>query len=138
MSRLPCSFCLCSLATNIADIFFHYLYYTAEHQAEQWSRSLVHNIKCTCFSISAIHPMFENTGILALFVKVKELAAFFDASPSYDESDIRFINRIEGASAHDDLGPTAMEVVGHAVGQFEDEEFSALWRSLSKQENQNG
>ena len=82
--------------------------------------------------------MFENTGILALFVKVKELAAFFDASPSYDESDIRFINRIEGASAHDDLGPTAMEVVGHAVGQFEDEEFSALWRSLSKQENQNG
>ena len=68
MSRLPCSFCLCSLATNIADIIFHYLYYTAEHQAEQWSRSLVRNITCTCFSISAIHPMFENTGILALFV----------------------------------------------------------------------
>ena len=69
MSRLPCSFCLCSLATNIADIFFHYLYYTAEHQAEQWRGSLVHNIKCTCFSILAIHPMFENTGILALSVK---------------------------------------------------------------------
>ena len=69
MSRLPCSFCLCSLATSIADIIFHYLYYTAEHQAEQWSGSLVHNITCTCFSILAIHPMFENTGILALFVK---------------------------------------------------------------------
>ncbi len=71
MSRLPCSFCLCSLATNIADIIFHYLYYTAEHQAEQWSRSLVRNITCTCFSVSAIHPMFENTGILALFVKIR-------------------------------------------------------------------
>ena len=82
---------------------------------------------------SGLHDEARDT-----LVKAKELAAFFDASPSYDESDIRFINRIEGASAHDDLGPTAMEAVGHAVGQFENEEFSALWRSLSKQENQNG
>lgn len=71
-------------------------------------------------------------------LKAKELAAFFDASPSYDESDIRFINRVEGASAHDDLGATAMDAVDHAVNQFENEEFSALWKSLIEQENHHG
>ncbi len=66
--------------------------------------------------------------------KAKELAAFFDASPSYDESDIRFVNRIEGASAHDDLGATAMDCVHKAVSQFENEEFTALWKFITGQE----
>ena len=64
--------------------------------------------------------------------KAKELAAFFDASPSYDESDIRFVGRIEGASAYDDLGATAMDGVRNAVSQFENEEFTALWSALSE------
>jgi hypothetical protein len=68
-------------------------------------------------------------------IKAKELAAFFDASPSYDESDIRFITRIEGASAHDDMGATAMDAVRNAVSQFDSEEFSGLWESLMEQEN---
>ena len=67
--------------------------------------------------------------------KAKELAAFFDASPSYDESDVRFVSRIEGASAHDDMGATATDAVDLAVSQFENEEFAALWRSLAKQED---
>ena len=67
-------------------------------------------------------------------VKDKELAAFFDASPSYDESDIRFVSRIEGDSAHDDLGVTAMAGVSLAVSQFENEEFTALWNSIEKEE----
>ena len=66
--------------------------------------------------------------------KAKELAAFFDASPSYDESDIRFITRIEDASAHDDLGATAMDGVRTAVSQFENAEFAALLKSIDKQE----
>jgi len=66
-------------------------------------------------------------------IKAKELAAFFDASPSYDESDIRFITRIEGASAHDDLGATAMDGVELAVSQFENEEFTALWNAVSEE-----
>ncbi|MBQ6216147.1 MAG: helix-turn-helix transcriptional regulator [Erysipelotrichaceae bacterium] len=66
--------------------------------------------------------------------KAKELAASFDASPSYDESDIRFITRIEGASAHDDLGATAMDGVGHVVSQFENEEFTALWKQVKDEE----
>ena len=67
--------------------------------------------------------------------EARQLAAFFDASPSYDESDIRFISRIEGASAHDDLGATAMEGVNHAVSQFDNEELAALWKSLIEQED---
>ena len=65
----------------------------------------------------------------------KELAAFFDAAPSYDESDIRFIDRIEGASTHDDIGATAMEVVGNMVKSFEKEELTALWKSVREQED---
>ena len=66
--------------------------------------------------------------------KAKQLAAFFDAAPSYDESDIRFISRIEGASAHDDLGATATAGVELAVSQFENEEFTALWNRIKKEE----
>ena len=61
------------------------------------------------------------------------LAAFFDAAPSYDESDIRFISRIEGASAHDDIGATAAEAVRHAVGEFDDAAFSALWSRIAEE-----
>ena len=67
--------------------------------------------------------------------KAKELAAFFDASPSYDESDIRFITRIEGASAHDDMGATAMDGIAHAVNQFENETLTALWNQVKDEED---
>lgn len=66
-------------------------------------------------------------------IKAKELAAFFDACPSYDESDIRFITRIEGASAHDDMGATATDSVRNAVSQFDDEKFIALWREIAEE-----
>lgn len=62
--------------------------------------------------------------------KAKELAEFFDSAPSYDESDVRFIERIEGASVHDDIGPTAMEAVDTTVSEFENEALSALWESI--------
>ncbi len=62
--------------------------------------------------------------------KAERLAAFFDASPSYDESDIRFIDRIEGASAHDDIGATAADAAEHTVYEFENEAFSSLWKSV--------
>ena len=65
--------------------------------------------------------------------KAKELAAFFDVAPSYDESDIRFINRIEGASAHDDMGATAAEAVRHAVAEFDDGALSALWSKIEEE-----
>ena len=63
-------------------------------------------------------------------IKAKRIAAFFDAAPSYDESDIRFINRIEGASAHDDIGATAMDAVENAVSEFENEALTELWKEV--------
>ncbi len=65
--------------------------------------------------------------------QARDMAAFFDAAPSYDESDIRFISRIEGARAHDDIGATAAEAVRHAVGEFDDEAFSALWSRIAEE-----
>ena len=65
--------------------------------------------------------------------QAKALAAYFDDSPSYDESDIRFIDRIEGASAHDDIGATAEEAVNNVVAECENEAFTALWYSISEQ-----
>ena len=68
--------------------------------------------------------------------RAKKLAGFFDASPSYDESDIRFIKRIEGASAHDDVGATAMDAVMNVVNEFENEGLTALWNGV-RMENEN-
>ncbi|MBR6706144.1 MAG: hypothetical protein IKI84_05640 [Clostridia bacterium] len=67
-------------------------------------------------------------------IKAKDPAAFFAASPGYVESDIRPISRIEGASGHDDMGATAIDGVEHAVRQFDNEELTALWRSITEQE----
>lgn len=64
-------------------------------------------------------------------------AVYFDGEPSYDESDIRFIRRIEGASAHDDIGATAVDAVENAVKDFENQEFSALWSSVKEQKEKN-
>lgn len=66
--------------------------------------------------------------------EANELAAFFDASPSYDETDIRFISRIEGASAHDDIGATAADAVENVVNESESEAFAALWKEIKEKE----
>ena len=66
--------------------------------------------------------------------KAHELAKLFDASPSYDESDIRFITRIEGASAHDNIGATALDVIHNVVSGLENESFAALWQSITRKE----
>ena len=67
-------------------------------------------------------------------VRARDLAAFFDASPSYDESDIRFIDRIEGASVHDDIGATAMDAIQGVVDEYEKEAFTALWNRVKNEE----
>lgn len=65
-------------------------------------------------------------------VKAKALAEWFDAAPSYDESDIRFIDRIEGASAHDDMGATAMDAIIGVVREYDKEAFTALWERVKQ------
>ncbi|MBO4418689.1 MAG: helix-turn-helix transcriptional regulator [Oscillospiraceae bacterium] len=62
------------------------------------------------------------------------LASFFDESPSYEVSDLRFISPIEGSSAHDSLGPTAMESLETSISALKDEALSALWKSLKEEQ----
>ena len=62
--------------------------------------------------------------------RARDLAAFFDAAPSYDESDLRFVTRVEGASVHDDIGATAKDAAEAIVKGCEDDAFTALWESV--------
>ena len=59
----------------------------------------------------------------------------FDAAPSYEVDDIRFVTHIEGASVYDDLGATAMESLEKVIPTLEDEALSALWKDVKEQEN---
>ena len=67
--------------------------------------------------------------------QARELAACFDAAPSYDERDVRFLTCIEGASAHDDIGATAMDAIRNAIAETESAELAALWEGISAHEN---
>ncbi|MBQ7702876.1 MAG: helix-turn-helix transcriptional regulator [Firmicutes bacterium] len=67
--------------------------------------------------------------------RANELAQFFDADPSYDESDIRFIDRIQGASVHDDIGPTALDTIDNVIDGWEDDEFIAIWNDIKRQDD---
>lgn len=66
----------------------------------------------------------------ATLERARDLAAFFDAAPSYDESDLRFVTRVEGASIHDDIGATAKDAAWAIVKGSEDDAFTALWESV--------
>ena len=76
----------------------------------------------------------QQTEAHASLKKAKALAAFFDNAPSYDESDILFIGRIEGASIHDDIGATAADVIRNLLDEFQNRELTALWQSVNTQE----
>ena len=47
------------------------------------------------------------------------------------------MSRIEGASAHDDVGATAMIAVENVVGKYQNEAFTALWDSIRNEEENN-
>ncbi|MBQ7492769.1 MAG: helix-turn-helix transcriptional regulator [Clostridia bacterium] len=66
--------------------------------------------------------------------KALTLARCFDAAPSYDASTVRFAAHLDRASAHDNLGMTAMESLENAVKAFADEMLSALWREMNEHE----
>ena len=68
----------------------------------------------------------------ATLERARDLAAFFDAAPSYDESDVRFITRVEGASVHDDIGATAKDAAEAIVKGCEDDAFTALWENVTQ------
>ena len=66
--------------------------------------------------------------------KALTLARCFDAAPSYNASTVRFVAHLDRASAHDNLGTTAMESLENAVKAFEDGALSALWKEVDEHE----
>lgn len=64
--------------------------------------------------------------------KARMLAQCFDAAPSYDASTVRFVAHLDRASAHDNLGTTAMESLENAVKAFGDGTLSALWKEMNE------
>ena len=72
--------------------------------------------------------------------QAQSLAAAFDAAPSYDVNDIRFICGVEDAGAYDDIGATAAQVIDNVVSGFKNGAFAALWNAVKEQEEntQNG
>ena len=102
--------------------------------------SLLDKVSCVFETVIAGSLMMtgEKDEAVKALREAKRTAEFFDSAPSYYESDIRFIGRIEGASAHDDMGATAMDAIATAVSEFENEEFAALWdRVKNEVENKN-
>ena len=148
-----------ALANSIADLcdtisgYFNLFHVCGDHASAQailrWGIGLFSGLrkdgkpnfldKVNCVLLASLAGSQFTSGqeeaARASLQEAGRLAAFFDAAPSYDESDIRFIGRIEGASAHDDIGATAMDAVGNAVTQFENEALTALWSKIAGGDN---
>lgn len=60
----------------------------------------------------------------------KEIAQRFDAAPNYHVTSLRFVSDDTVASSVDDIGQTAMEGIEKIVTDIENEELSALWRTI--------
>ena len=144
---------LCNTVSGYMNVFGQNRDYASAEAILSWGVNVLSGLrkgdqpnfldKVSCIFLAAkAQVQFESGDADAAresLVKAKELAAFFDACPSYDESDIRFISRIEGASAHDDLGATAMDAVRSVVDEYEKEAFTALWNSIKDgEENDRG
>lgn len=62
------------------------------------------------------------------------LAEEFDRMPNYDANRIRFVTCRELASAHDNLGATALDGVEKAIASIKDEELAVLWEEVKPHE----
>ena len=139
---------LCNVVSGYVNVFAKQRDYASAEAILNWSVAVFSGLRkgdnpnfldkvSSIFLAAAAQVQFESgreDAARESLIKAKALATFFDAAPSYDESDIRFISRIEGASAHDDLGPTAMDGIQSVVNEYENEAFTALWESVQKEE----
>lgn len=96
--------------------------------------SILDKINCCLLSTAAYTQLMAGRDgeARATIKEAVQLARFFDASPSYNESDIRFIDSIEGASTHDNMGATAMDVVNNVVDGLESEKLSAFLKAAAE------
>ncbi len=135
---------LCNIVSGYMNVFGQQRDYASAEAILDWGVDVLSGLRMdgkpnffdkvsSAFLAAKAQVQFESGDADAAcesLIKAKKYAEFFDASPSYDESDIRFIDRIEGASVHDDLGATAMESVEDVIQNFEDEAFSAMWKAI--------
>ena len=143
---------LCLTVIGYMNVFFARHDYDSAQGILQWGTELLSGLRkgdkpnfldkvCSAMLAALAYAQFmsgQEEAARDSLRRAKALAAYFDEAPSYDESDIRFIGRIEGASAHDDIGATAAEAVGNVVNGCEDEAFAALWASVADREDTSG
>ena len=138
---------LCNIVSGYMNVFGQQRDYASAEAILSWSVDVFSGLRkdgkpnfldkvSSAFLAAKAQVQFESgreDAARETLTEAKKLAVFFDASPSYDESDIRFMSRIEGASVHDDIGATAMDAVQSVVDEYEKEAFTALWESVKNE-----
>ena len=138
---------LCNIVSGYMNVFGQQREYTSAEAILSWGVDVLSGLRkdgrpnfldkvSSAFLAAKAQVQFESgreDAARETLTEAKKLAVFFDASPSYDESDIRFMSRIEGASVHDDIGATAMDAVQSVVDEYEKEAFTALWESVKNE-----
>lgn len=64
----------------------------------------------------------------------RRIALRFDAEPNYDATNMRFVELGKPATAHDDLGETAMLAVDSLMKEQETEGLLELWEEVKREE----
>lgn len=62
--------------------------------------------------------------------QAKAVAGMFDANPSYDARNVRFISPTESASSADDLGATAMDGIERIVSENGKQKWMSIWKDI--------
>ncbi|MBR4905606.1 MAG: helix-turn-helix transcriptional regulator [Clostridia bacterium] len=138
---------LCNIVSGYMNVFGQQRDYASAEAILSWGVDVLSGLRkdgkpnffdkvCSAFLAAKAQVQFESGNASAAcesLIRARDLAAFFDAAPSYDESDIRFMSRIEGASVHDDIGATAMDAIQSVVDDYEKEAFTALWNSIKEE-----
>ena len=62
--------------------------------------------------------------------QAKAVAGMFDANPSYDARNVRFISPTESASSADDLGATATDGIERIVSENGNQKWMNIWKEI--------
>ena len=139
---------LCDIVSGYMNVFGQQREYASAEAILDWGVDVLTGLRkdgkpnffdkvSSAFLAAKAQVQFESGDASAAresLIRARDFAVFFDAAPSYDESDIRFMSRIEGASVHDDIGATATDAIQGVVDEYENEAFTALWNSIKEEE----
>lgn len=62
--------------------------------------------------------------------QAKTVARMFDANPSYDARNVRFVSPTESASSSDDLGVTAIDGIERIVSENANQQWMSIWKDI--------